>query len=89
MAHMCEDDDLELKHSALDYFMVAFLPNSLKHILILTNKSLQKNKGKEIEFGKITMVLWSGLIDHKIPYCTEMQTVELCVVIQVHPFTTV
>jgi hypothetical protein len=45
---MCEDNNTELKHPAVDYFMVAFLPNALKHILLLTNKSLQKNKGKEI-----------------------------------------
>jgi hypothetical protein len=45
---MCEDDGMELKHSALDYFMAAFLPNALKLILILTNKSLQKNEGKRL-----------------------------------------
>jgi Transposase IS4 len=50
---MCEDDNMELKHSALDYFMVAFPPNALKHILIVTNKSLRKNKGKEIELGEL------------------------------------
>jgi hypothetical protein len=46
---MCEDDDMELTHSPLDYFMAAFPPNALKQILILTNKSLRKNEGKEIE----------------------------------------
>jgi Transposase IS4 len=35
--------------------MAAFLPNALKHILLLTNTSLQKNKGKEIEWGEL---LW-------------------------------
>jgi Transposase IS4 len=50
---MLEDDDLELKHSALDYFMGAFPPNALKRILLLTNKSLQKNEGKEIELGEL------------------------------------
>jgi Transposase IS4 len=50
---MSEDDDVELKRSPLDYFMVAFPPNALKRILILTNKSLRKNKGKEIELGEL------------------------------------
>jgi Transposase IS4 len=50
---MCEDDNMELKHSALDYFMAVFPPNALKCILILTNKSLRKNKGKEIELGEL------------------------------------
>jgi hypothetical protein len=49
---MCEDGDVELKSSPLDYFMVAFPPNALKCILILTNKSLRKNNGKEIELGE-------------------------------------
>jgi Transposase IS4 len=35
--------------------MVAFPPNALKRILILTNKSLRKNEGKEIELGEL---LW-------------------------------
>jgi Transposase IS4 len=50
---MCEDDDLELKCYPLDYFMAAFPPNALKRILILTNKSLRKNEGKEIELGEL------------------------------------
>jgi Transposase IS4 len=50
---MCEDDNVELKHSPLDYFMAAFPPNALKRILILTNKSLQNNKWKEIELGEL------------------------------------
>jgi Transposase IS4 len=50
---MCEDDDVELKCSALDYFIAAFPPNALKCILILTNKSLQKNERKEIELGEV------------------------------------
>jgi hypothetical protein len=37
---MCEDDEVELKRSALDYFLAAFPPSALKCILILTNKSL-------------------------------------------------
>jgi hypothetical protein len=61
---MCEDNDVELKRSPLDYFMAAFPPNALKRILTLTNKSLRKNEGKEIELGEL--LLWSGLIDHKI-----------------------
>jgi hypothetical protein len=35
--------------------MAAFLPNALKCILLLTNKNLRKNKGKEIELGEL---LW-------------------------------
>jgi Transposase IS4 len=49
------EDDVELKHSALDYFMAAFPTIALKDILLLTNTSLQKNKGKEIESGEL---LW-------------------------------
>jgi hypothetical protein len=52
---MSEDNDLELKHSALDCFMAAFPPNGLKSILILTTKKVQNNKGKEIELGEL---LW-------------------------------
>jgi hypothetical protein len=33
--------------------MAAFPPNALKCILLLTNKSLQKNRGKEIELGEL------------------------------------
>jgi hypothetical protein len=57
---MCEDDNVELKCSPLDYFMAAFPPNALKRILTLTNKRLCKNEGKEIELGELL------LIDHKI-----------------------
>jgi Transposase IS4 len=57
---MCEDDDVELKRSPLDYFMAAFPPTALKHILTLTNKSLRKNGGKEIEllrfFGVVLLI---------------------------------
>jgi hypothetical protein len=60
---MCEDNNMDLKRSALEYFMAAFLPKALKRILFLTNKSLQKNEGKEIEFGRINLVLWNGSID--------------------------
>jgi Transposase IS4 len=52
---MCEDDDVELKRSPLDYFLAAFPPNALKRILTLTNKSLCKNEGKEIKLGEL---LW-------------------------------
>jgi hypothetical protein len=37
---MCEDDNVELQCSALDYVMEAFPSNALNCILILTNKSL-------------------------------------------------
>jgi Transposase IS4 len=50
---MSKDDGVELKHTPLDYFMAAFPPNALKQILILTNKSLRKNEGKEIELGEL------------------------------------
>jgi Transposase IS4 len=52
---MCEDDEVELKHSPLDYFMAAFPPTALKRILTLTNKSLRKNGGKEIELGEFLL----------------------------------
>jgi Transposase IS4 len=50
---MSEDDDQDLKHSSLDYFLAAFPPTALKRILTLTNKSLRKNGGKEIELGEL------------------------------------
>jgi Transposase IS4 len=50
---MCEDDNWEYKHSPLDYFLAAFPPTTLKQILTLTNKSLRKNGGKEIELGEL------------------------------------
>jgi hypothetical protein len=45
---MCQDDDVELKRSALDYFMAV-----LKRILTLSNKSLRKNGGKKIKQGEL------------------------------------
>jgi Transposase IS4 len=50
---MSEDDDRDLKCSPLDYFLAAFPPTALKRILTLTNKSLRKNGGKEIELGEL------------------------------------
>jgi Transposase IS4 len=88
---MCEDDNLELKHakrSPLDYFMVAFPPNALKQILILTNKSLRKNQGKEIELGELLQFFGVILLITKFDF--EQQELWNCSVdVQVHPFNTV
>jgi hypothetical protein len=60
---MLEDNDLDLKHSALDHFMAAFAPNTLKYILLLTNNILQRTKGKrlnrEICFSSLEWFYWS------------------------------
>jgi hypothetical protein len=50
---MSEDNDRDLKRSLLDYSLAAFPPTTLKRILTLTNKSLRKNGGKEIELGEL------------------------------------
>jgi hypothetical protein len=47
---MCEDDNPELKCSALDYFMAVFLPNALKtHPYLHLQESL-KNEGKRLNW---------------------------------------
>jgi Transposase IS4 len=71
---MCEDDNMELKRSPLDYFMAAFPPTTLKRILTLTNKSLHKNGGKEIELGELSrffgvVLLITNLISDRDTNC--------------------
>jgi hypothetical protein len=46
---LSEHNDVDLKHSVLDYFMAAFPPNALKCIILLAKKSLWKNEETEIE----------------------------------------
>jgi Transposase IS4 len=48
--------------------MVAFPPNALKRILILTNKRLRKNEGKEIELGELLRFFGVVLLNTKFDF---------------------
>jgi Transposase IS4 len=82
---MSEDDDQELKWISL----WQRFHNALKHILLLTNKSLQKNEGKEIELGELLQFFGVVLLITKIDFGQRHELWKCSVVVQVYRFTPV